>query len=52
VAGSCALRLIAPRSSALTDIVVLAKSLTGLNAMGPTKQLGLFRRLGRALANS
>jgi Flp pilus assembly CpaE family ATPase len=52
MAGGCALRLVAPRSHALTDIVAMAKTLVALDSTAPVKPLGLFSRLGRALSNT
>jgi pilus assembly protein CpaE len=52
VDGGCVLRRVAPRSPALTDIVTLAKTLLNLESPAPIKPLGLFGRLGRALANT
>jgi pilus assembly protein CpaE len=49
--AGCVLRRAVPRSPALTDIVALAKSLINLDSPAPVKPIGLFGRLGRALAN-
>ena len=49
--SGCALRLVAPRSQPLTDIVALAKTLLPLESPASVKPFGLFGRLGRALTN-
>ena len=49
--SGCALRLVAPRSQLLTDIVALAKTLLPLESPASVKPFGLFGRLGRALTN-
>jgi Flp pilus assembly CpaE family ATPase len=49
--GGFLLRRVAPRSPALADIATLAKAVLNLDSPVSTKPLGLFGRLGRALAN-
>ena len=51
VDGGYLLRRVAPRSAAVTDIALLAKTLLNVDSPAPAKPLGLFSRLGRALAN-
>ena len=47
----CPLRLAAPRSPALSDIVALTESLLGLAPAPRARPVGLIGRLGRALSN-
>jgi pilus assembly protein CpaE len=49
---ACTLRLGAPRSQALADIVALADTVMALESPSRVKPMGLFGRLGRAFANT
>jgi len=49
--SACPLRLAAPQSPALADILALAETLLDLASSPRAKPVGLFGRLGRALSN-